>query len=80
MKQFIPEDGVYVYFRYNDDKTVMVVVNNNDARKELKPDRYAEMLHSVVSGRNIISGEVYPMNSSIVLEGKSANIFELSKN
>ena len=80
MKQFIPEDGVYVYFRYNDDKTVMVVVNNNDDPKELKPDRYAEMLHSVVSGRNIISGEVYPINSSIVLEGKSANIFELSKN
>ena len=30
LKHFIPNDGVYVYFRYNDKETVMVAINNDD--------------------------------------------------
>ncbi|WP_418360768.1 glycoside hydrolase family 13 protein [Sphingobacterium detergens] len=40
--QYVPEDGVYVYFRYNDQQTVMVVMNCNDQEKEVKLDRFAE--------------------------------------
>ena len=40
--QYVPEDGVYVYFRYNEQQTVMVVMNCNDQEKEVKLDRFAE--------------------------------------
>ena len=30
LKQFIPENNLYVYFRYNDKESVMVVLNNSD--------------------------------------------------
>ncbi|MGE8243422.1 MAG: glycoside hydrolase family 13 protein, partial [Sphingobacterium sp.] len=40
--QYVPEDGVYVYFRYNDQQTVMVMMNCNDQEKEVKLDRFAE--------------------------------------
>ena len=34
LKHFIPENGLYVYFRYNDTESVMVILNNSD--KETK--------------------------------------------
>ena len=30
LKHYIPADGIYVYFRYNNDESVMVVLNNNE--------------------------------------------------
>ena len=34
--QFIPKDGLYIYFRYDSKQTVMVVTNTGD--KDVKPD------------------------------------------
>ena len=34
--QFIPKDGVYIYFRYDNKQTVMVITNTGD--KTIKPD------------------------------------------
>lgn len=48
--QFIPQDNVYVYFRYNDSKTVMVVINNNPENQDLDMNRFAEMLNDSKTG------------------------------
>lgn len=80
MKQFIPSDGVYVYFRYNDEKTVMVIVNNNDAGSAVDPGRYAEMMQTVVSGRDIITGRQMLLNRPFQVEAKSTTILEFIKN
>lgn len=42
MRQFLPNDGVYVYFRYNADDTVMVVMNNRDEERTVDLQRYNE--------------------------------------
>ena len=34
--QFVPQDGIYVYFRYTDEQIVMVVSNTNNVSKEIK--------------------------------------------
>jgi len=34
---FIPENNVYTYFRTNDEKTVMVVLNNNPKTQNINP-------------------------------------------
>ena len=31
--QFIPQDGVYTYFRYDDSECVMVIANNTKDEK-----------------------------------------------
>ena len=46
--QFVPEDGVYVYFRYTKDEVVMVVVNQNNKSVDLDLGRFVEIL----KGRN----------------------------
>lgn len=79
MKQFIPENGVYVYFRYNDTKTVMVIVNNNEDERQIDLVRFAEMLESVRSGINIITSEIFTFENRIGVEAKSVTIIELKK-
>ena len=44
MMQFIPVDGVYVYFRYDVAGTVMVVMNTSDKTVSLDTKRFAERL------------------------------------
>ena len=36
LMQYVPENGVYVYFRYDDKQTVMVVMNTSKKRNESK--------------------------------------------
>nr|GFD27130.1 hypothetical protein [Tanacetum cinerariifolium] len=43
LMQFIPQDGVYTYFRYNDNgECVMVIANNTKDEKKVDGTRYAE--------------------------------------
>ena len=40
--QFIPVDGVYVYFRYDNEQTVMIAMNTSKDEKQIKLTRFAE--------------------------------------
>ena len=40
--QFVPEDGVYVYFRYDEKQTIMVVMNTAKEERKIKINRYNE--------------------------------------
>src|SRR5690606_1565138 len=35
LMQYVPVDGIYTYFRYDNDKTVMLIVNSNNQLAEL---------------------------------------------
>jgi glycosidase len=76
-KHFIPVDGLYVYTRYNNAETVLVLVNNNE-RKVVKPDwkRYAELIKGFSKAKNAMTDEVYEFGN-ISVPGKTTLIFEL---
>ena len=75
---YVPQDEVYVYFRYNDDKKVMVALNNSDTdAKSISLDRYGEMLQGVKSGKDVVTGKVYPLQNSLSIPAKSALILEV---
>jgi hypothetical protein len=40
MTHYIPENNVYVYFRYTDNKTVMVLMNNSNEIQTIKTARF----------------------------------------
>ena len=42
LMQFVPADGVYVYFRYNDRQTIAVVSNTSATPKNIASARFAE--------------------------------------
>jgi len=77
MKQFIPENGFYVFFRYNDQKTLMIIANNNQQPKELAMNRFGEMLAEKVLGTEITTGEKYSLSSRIQVPAKTVLILEL---
>ena len=39
LMHYIPEDNIYVYFRYNESKSVMVIMNGNPSEKTLSTKR-----------------------------------------
>jgi glycosidase len=76
---FIPENGIYVYFRYTDSESVMVILNNNEEPKTLETKRFNERLNGFSSGKNVVTSETLSNLQNISLPAKSATIVELKK-
>jgi neopullulanase len=74
---FAPFDGLYVYFRYNKEKTVMVVMNKNEKEMTVDANRFAEILKAKSAAINIITGETVSIHTSLTVPAKSATVFEL---
>ena len=74
---YIPENNVYVYFRYNEKETIMIVINNNSEKQILKTNRFKENIQNFKSGKEVLSGKIIDLNTEIEIEGKSALILEL---
>lgn len=79
LMHYLPDNNVYVYFRYNDTESVMVVVNNSKDKQTLKLDRFKESLASYSSGKDIISDANFDLKSELSIDGKSSLILELKK-
>jgi glycosidase len=77
MKHFIPEDNVYVYFRYDENDTVMVVINNSDKKQQVKTSRFAESIKGKTSGKEVLSGENINLSESFSIGPKSSMIIQL---
>lgn len=77
MKHFIPENGVYVYFRYLDDKSVMVVANNNEKESVVSLERYSEMLAGKISARDIVANKDISLKEYLSIPAKTVLILEL---
>lgn len=77
LMHFAPENGIYVYFRYNENENIMVILNKNDMEKTLSTNRFSEMTNGYKSGMEIISGKNITDISEIIIEPKSAMIIEL---
>jgi len=78
MMQYVPDDGVYVYFRYSDDQTIMVVMNTANDKKNISPRRYAERTDGFSKMKNIFTGEVAAMND-FSIDAKGSGVYELIK-
>ena len=79
LMHYLPDNNVYVYFRYNDNESVMVVVNNSKDKQIVKLERFKESLASYSSGKDIISDANFDLKSELTIEGKSSLILELKK-
>ncbi len=55
LMQYVPDDGVYVYFRYNNNQTVMVICNTAKEKKLLSLERFSERTKGFAKYRDVIS-------------------------
>lgn len=79
LRHFIVEDEVYVYFRYNSEQTVMVVMNKNEGSQNIATSRFKEILSNFSKATNIINGNSIDITEMISVPGKTTSIFELTK-
>ncbi|WP_336664394.1 glycoside hydrolase family 13 protein [Elizabethkingia meningoseptica] len=79
LMQFIPQKGVYTYFRYDDQKTVMILFNGNEESQSVDLSRYQEKLQNFTKARNVITDEVIQNLSSLSLNKKQTLVLELIK-
>lgn len=77
LMHFAPEDGIYVYFRYNKTDKVMVILNKNLKEMDLNLERFNEILKGLKSGKDILSGKEIQLAEKLVLEPMSPMIIEL---
>ncbi|MEI6554829.1 MAG: alpha-amylase family glycosyl hydrolase [Paludibacter sp.] len=77
MKQFIPENGLYVFFRYNNDKTIMVIANNNQSDSSLQLNRFTEMLTGKTTGTEISNAKIYSLQNQLSIPAKTVLVLEI---
>lgn len=77
LTQFIPEEGIYVFFRYDKDKTIMVVLNTNKSEKRIKTKRFKEFLEGAKTLKDIVSEELINEFSELIIDKNSIRIMEL---
>ena len=77
LTHFVPFEGLYVYFRYDEKKTVMVVLNKNKSVVNVDLKRFAEILAGKTLAKNILTNEEFPLNNSISVSPTSALIVEV---
>jgi hypothetical protein len=77
--QFIPDAGVYTYFRYSDQGTVMVMMNSNKDEKPVDMARFAERLAGFSSGVEVTSGAAISDLKTLKIPGRTAWVVELKR-
>lgn len=78
LKQFIPQNGIYIYFRYSEDgEKVMVIMNQDTTERLIKPSRFEEIITVKNTGTDIVSKKSYTFDADILLSPKSIVILEI---
>lgn len=78
MTQYIPEKGIYVYFRYDNKKTVMIAYNSRENEQTTPTSRYFEQIKNAAKAKNVITDETIDL-SKLTIPGKSTLVLELIK-
>lgn len=75
--QYLPQDNVYVYFRYDEKQNIMVVINNSKEEKTIDINRFEERLQGAEIGKDILSDQEIPLDKNLKIAGKTSYIIEV---
>lgn len=75
--QYLPKEGVYVYFRYDNKQTVMVILNTNDQSSTIEASRFADRIKGFSSGKEISTGKAIDISGNIAIPAKTAYVILL---
>ncbi len=77
LMHYTPMGSVYVYFRYDDDDTVMVVFNRGNETRTIETARFRERLAADARATDLISGRSFDLSSELELEPESVLLLEV---
>jgi neopullulanase len=76
LTHYIPEENVYIYFRHNASKTVMVVINASAETRKIDTARLKSNLGQKQTGTDVITGTVVDL-SGFDVPGLTSLVLEL---
>ncbi len=77
MIHFQPNQGVYVYERCYNNKSVIVILNGASKEVNLPLSRYAEIIKGKTSGKDILTKRVVSLGDELKLNAKEVLILEM---
>jgi glycosidase len=79
LMQFIPGGGVYVYFRYDNNQTIMCIMNTSDNAKTIDFTKYAERTTGFTKAINILGTETFSTSEKPQIGSNEMWVLELKK-
>ncbi|MGZ8554742.1 MAG: cyclomaltodextrinase C-terminal domain-containing protein, partial [Chitinophagaceae bacterium] len=78
LMQYVPRDGLYAYFRYDNKQTIIAITNTGD--KTIRPDwnYYSERTNGFKQIKDVVSGKSMPLDG-FEIKPKESFVFELLK-
>lgn len=77
--QYVPMDGVYVYFRYDDNQTVMCVMNTNNQSSTIDLSRFKERIKDFTKAYDVATGLTFDLQPQLTVASKYLLVVELKK-
>ena len=78
LTHYVPQDNVYVYFRENDDKKTMIILNNAYEDREVDVSRFRESVPDKIGTViDVLSKKTQLVMSTITIPARTPMIFEL---
>lgn len=79
LTQYLPQNGIYVYFRYTEGSSVMVIMSQNEKEQVLDMARFNENLSGFLKGKNVLNGSNISDLKKITVPSMSIQVIELMK-
>ncbi len=81
LMQFVPENGVYTYFRYADDMSLMIVLNFSDKEQSINANRFSERIGGAgySSAADMYTGHAVKLGGTMVLKPWEVLVLELGE-
>ncbi len=79
LMQYVPVDGVYVYFRFDNKQTVMCVMNTNDKPATMDLSRFSERTKEYTKAYDVATGVIFNLEPQLTIGGKYLLVMELRK-
>lgn len=78
MTHYWPNNNLYLFFRYLNDKVVMVAINNNLSDEIIDWKRFSESIPLGKKGVEIISGKIVISGDTLVIPSQSSMIIDFT--
>lgn len=79
MMHYVPVDGLYVYFRYDEKQTVMCIMNTSKQDKEVDFAKYIERTGNFGKAVNVINDEQFDISAKQTIPGTRMWVLALEK-
>lgn len=79
LMQYVPQESLYVYFRYLKEQTVMCLMNTGDGMVKVDLSRFLERIAGFTKARDVVSGSSSLLQNTLDVSGKTLMVLELLK-